>query len=83
MSTDDERYGKIVIDDNFSENKDPELRKKIIDATRQLQKSIGINGYIICQRCGQGISGDIKTTHPEYIAGFCKGDCKLLGLGEL
>jgi hypothetical protein len=68
----------ITVGGDFKLNSDPKLRRKIINAVRKIQKDIGLDGYIICHECSLGISGNPKTTPPEYIAGYCKGNCKML-----
>jgi ferredoxin-thioredoxin reductase catalytic subunit len=77
MSQGKERPG-IIVRGDFKLNSDPKLIKRIIDAVIRKQKEIGLNGYISCPKCTLGISGDPKTTHPEYIAGYCTGDCEML-----
>ena len=72
-----ERPG-MSIGGDYRLNSDLKLIKKIINAVIRIQKEIGVNGYITCSKCTLAISGDPKTTLPEYIAGYCKGDCKIL-----
>ena len=76
-----EIYFGITIGGNLNKSEDPELMKARIEKIKSLQEKIGINGYVICRRCTQGISGDPKTSRPEHVARYCKGDCKLLDLG--
>lgn len=68
----------ITIGEDFKLNSDPKLRRKIIDAVNKIQKDLGLDGYIICHECSLGISGNPETTQPEYVAGYCKGNCKML-----
>lgn len=68
----------IAIGGDFKLNSDPKLRKKIIDAVKKIQKDLGLDGYMVCHKCSLAISGNPITTPPEYIAGYCKGECKML-----
>ncbi len=83
MQRDEEQFGDVSVPDVYRRCRDPEFIRKITEAVRNLQEKIGVNGYVICRKCSQGLSGDPKTTIPSSIANYCTGDCEVLGLDKV